>query len=150
MSAKELTIRIPATLAGSIKNMSIDAVSNTMNISGIQTGSLSLDGVSGGLTFDGAVSDLDIDVVSGDICITSDLTPKSINMDSVSGDFVGNFPASANFVADIDSVSGEFITSFSCSKTDENTYMSGNGGGDYDFDSVSGDIRLLPISTTTE
>lgn len=126
------------------------------DISASELSSLSIDWVSGSVkvdVYDGNViqiredgaSDLsDSDSVSGDCHITSSVTPQKIDMESVSGDISVSIPSNSEFEAENDSVSGDLTCSFAGTKKDDK-FVCGSGINRYDFDTVSGDVEILPV-----
>lgn len=140
---KDLEISIPETLAGSISEISGDVVSANTTITGISTDKFSLDTVSGDLSFDGNVNKVDSDSVSGKCNITSHVTPQSVDMESVSGDISLCIPENSDFEAEKDSVSGDLTCGFSSTSSNDKITC-GAGTNKYDFETVSGDINIIP------
>ncbi|MCH5265930.1 MAG: DUF4097 family beta strand repeat protein [Lachnospiraceae bacterium] len=144
-SEKKLEIKIPEALAAQLEQVSGDGVSADMSFTGLTTRNLSLDTVSGHLTFDGSVQNIDSDSVSGDCECISRLSPESVNMDSVSGDQHLQIPEDTSFEADYDTVSGGFTCDFATTNRGDSV-ICGTGDNEYNFDTVSGDIFLSPVS----
>ena len=82
--------------------------------------------------------------MSGDCHITSSVTPQKIDMESVSGDISVSIPGNSEFEAENDSVSGDLTCSFAGTKKDDK-FVCGSGINRYDFDTVSGDVEILPV-----
>ena len=145
-SGKNLKIRIPKTLAEGIENLSLDSVSSENSITGLSVKHCDIDTVSGDLTFDGTLQNLELDTVSGKCLISSQKAPDNIEADSVSGDVTLKIPGDSGFTAEQDGVSSNFNSEFPTSLTDDN-YVCGNGGtGKWEFDSVSGDVRIEKLN----
>ena len=145
-SGKKLHIRIPKTLAEGIQNLSLDSVSSENTITGLSVKHCDMDTVSGDLTIDGDVRNLELDTVSGKCHLTSKVAPDNIDADSVSGDVTLKIPGDSGFTAEQDGVSGNFNSEFPTSLIDDN-YVCGNGGtGKWEFDSVSGDVRIEKLN----
>lgn len=145
-SGKNLKIRIPKALAEGIENLSLDSVSSENSITGLSVKHCDIDTVSGDLTFDGTLQNLELDTVSGKCRISSQKAPDNIEADSVSGDVTLKIPGDSGFTAEQDGVSGNFNSEFPTSLTDDN-YVCGNGGtGKWEFDSVSGDVRIEKLN----
>ncbi|MDD6847516.1 MAG: DUF4097 family beta strand repeat-containing protein [Oscillospiraceae bacterium] len=65
-----------------------------------------------------------------------------IDMESVSGNVNITIPEKiGGFTADYDTVSGDFSTDFSV-KTIGNSHTYGDGSAEFDFETVSGDIKI--------
>lgn len=143
---KALHIQIPESLAGNIRNLTLDSVSSDNTISGLTMQNCDVDNVSGSIIVDGSVQDFDLDTVSGNCRITSHTTPKRINTDSVSGDVTLIIPKNASFTAEHDSVSGKMNSDFSMTLSGDDTFISGDGGTDeWEFESVSGDVDIQKL-----
>lgn len=140
---KALHIQIPENLAKNIRNLTLDSVSSDNTVSGLTVQNCNVDNVSGQIIVDGTVHDFDLDTVSGGCQLTSYIAPKSVNTDSVSGDFTLIIPKDASFTAEHDSVSGKINSDFSMTLSGEDTFICGDGGTDeWKFDSVSGDVDI--------
>lgn len=64
--------------------------------------------------------------------------------ESVSGDISVSIPGNSEFEAENDSVSGDLTCSFAGTKKDDK-FVCGSGINRYDFDTVSGDVEILPV-----
>ena len=135
---------IPRSLASNLSEISGDVVSADTTINGLSTKNFYLDTVSGNLTFNGSAERINSDSVSGDCHITSSVTPQKIDMESVSGDISVSIPSNSEFEAENDSVSGDLTCSFAGTKKDDK-FVCGSGINRYDFDTVSGDVEILPV-----
>ena len=144
LGRKNLEILIPRSLASNLSEISGDVVSADTTINGLSTKNFYLDTVSGNLTFNGSAERIDSDIVSGDCRITSSVTPQKIDMESVSGDISVSIPGNSEFEAENDSVSGDLTCSFAGTKKDDK-FVCGSGINRYDFDTVSGDVEILPV-----
>lgn len=141
IGSKKLEIKIPVTLAGSLNDFSLDSVSADCQISGLSIKDCDIENVSGSITVNSDVSTFDLDTVSGDCQVATHTVPEDVNTDSVSGDFTLLVPANASFTAEQDSVSGGINCSFATSSQDDRI-LCGEGGNDWNFDSVSGDVYI--------
>ncbi len=157
--SKGLYIYIPAEYVSRINNISIDTVSAELFIEeDVMCRELDIDGVSGKMDISSLTADrVDIDTVSGNINITGEIgelkvsgvsakvnleldsTPKNINMDTVSGDVILGLPEGASFEAELDSVSGDIYLG---GKKVGTYCKEGSGGAEFDFNTVSGDIKI--------
>lgn len=144
LDSKKLEIKIPATLADHIHDLSLDSVNADCQISGLSIRDCEIENVSGRITVNSDVSDFELDTVSGDCQVSTRTVPNDISTDSVSGNFTLLVPDSASFTAEQDSVSGRLDCDFSTSSRD-GRIVCGNGGNDWSFDSVSGDVYIRKL-----
>lgn len=143
-ASKKLLIKIPKALAADIQNFTLDSVTSDNHITGLSVKHCDIDTVSGEITMNGDVQDFALDTVSGDCELTSHTTPADINVDSVSAEVTLLLPADTSFTAEQDSVSGKLSSDFPTTLSDDDTYICGDGGrGEWNFDSVSGDVRIM-------
>ena len=135
---KTLTIRIPEKLYSnpnaSLTNLDIDNVSADVSVSGLRIHQCTVDTVSGDISLDGAVEQLETDSVSGDCQLTSSTTPANIDTDSVSGDVMITVPGDSQFSIDYDSVSGDLTNDFPTTGNSQSNH--------WEFDSVSGNVTI--------
>ena len=90
------------------------------------------------MSFNGAVTDFDMETVSGNCKLKSTITPNDISFDAVSGDAFITVPAQSDFYAEMDSVSGDLFNEFpTISKSSNNKW---------EFDSVSGDVEIKKLA----
>lgn len=166
---KKLEVKIPRRLISQLSDVRVDSTSADINISDLTTKKLSLDNVSGTVTgknvtvservdsdtvsgsisMEGSLSNIDSESVSGSCTYISAVTPRSVDMESVSGDITLTLPENSNFKAEYDTVSGDFNCNFSTTNK-EDSVICGDGKNDFDFETVSGDISLSPLLTATE
>ena len=71
----------------------------------------------------------------------SEKAPTSIEAETVSGEIILYLPEDTGFTAELDSVSGEFKCDFEVSEK-KDRYQSGDSSNYYEFDTVSGDVRI--------
>ncbi|MBE5938407.1 MAG: DUF4097 domain-containing protein [Lachnospiraceae bacterium] len=155
---KQLTIYIPAT--AEFTDLNIDTVSAGIHVEGISADNVRIESVSGSFVakLQGETSKVDVETVSGKINITGeniknvnsesvsgaivltlDTAPEKINAETVSGKLTAYLPMETGFTLEVDKVSGDFECDFAVTK-DNGTYVCGDGSGDYNFETVSGDI----------
>lgn len=158
--AKNLTVEIPRTLASQLVELKVDTVSAPVRASGLTAKACEVDGVSGDVTFiDCSFDEVEMDTVSGALQLSGqadsiefdgvsggmnlDLlqTPRKISTDTISGSVHLTLPRDAAFSVELDSVSGKLENEFSSIKSGD-TYYCGQGGGTFQFDSVSGDVTI--------
>lgn len=155
-SNKHLKVKIPAGLARGLKSIDGDFVSSNVTIQNLQTDSLILDTVSGDTTFTGMVNrEIDYDSVSGEGIFKLSDAPEELSTDSVSADITIELPEKASFEAKLDTVSGRLSCELPTNnqekdKDDGKYYIScGDGGNEFDFDSVSGDVVIRAAKSQT-
>jgi len=113
---------------------SIDAESCTAD-------KLELNNVSGSMRAEGDFRDVNVETVSGSVKLESRIAPDEISGDSVSGKITVILPEGAGFTAKLDTVSGALSCEFPGTLSDKKI-VSGDGSGDYKFNSVSGGISI--------
>ena len=106
---------------------------------------LEFDGVSANLSVDGiAVRKASCDTVSGQIDLDVDGNLEKLDVDSVSGNITVYLPEGTPFEVEMDSVSGSFDSDFDVKRdSDGERFWFGDGGGKYEFDTVSGNLTIL-------
>ncbi len=161
---KELTVKIPESIAGDFGEVRVDTVSADTVVSGISGGKFRFDSTSGGIhleecsaselvtdttsgsvTADGSYGEVEFDTVSGNLNLSSEICPSRINADGVSGSVTLYLPENEGFTYKSDSVSGTLTCEFQVSQgEDKGTYK--NGKAKFSFDSVSGDVEIKKLS----
>ena len=109
---KELEIDA-ASATVQVENLTIEEVesstaSGTHFFTNCQVGTLKMETVSGDLNFTGTLEKLDFNGVSAQLDLALTNAPKSIELESVSGDLNLTLPESCGFTVDKDTVSGRF------------------------------------------
>ena len=157
--SKDLVIRVPKNW--NCNNLEIDAAATDVNIQDLTIRELDFDGASGNLILDNCnIEDLDIDTASGDVEFIGTLEnldfdaasakfcgefyncPRSLKMDSMSGDLELVLPEDSGFELNMDAMSGSFDTDFSVSKYDQ-TYICGESQCKIKVSAMSGDVSIL-------
>ena len=158
--AKHLTVEIPRTLAGQLvelqvdtvsapvtatgltaQDCEVDSVSGNVTFTGCSFGELEMDTVSGGLQLSGQANSVEFDGVSGGMDLTLLQVPRKVSTDTISGSIHLTLPQDAAVSVELDSASGKLDNEFSSTKTGD-IYYCGQGGGTFQFDSVSGDVVI--------
>jgi len=121
--------------------LDLSSTSGEIICEGVVADSLDLENVSGASRAEGSFAEIDAQTVSGSIQIASTTAPGKISGDSVSGDMTILLPEGAGFTATLDTVSGELSCAFPGTFSDQRI-VTGDGEGNYRFDSVSGDISI--------
>ena len=147
MPSKELTMEVPASLIGLLKDVEADSVSADINLTGVYGTKTEIDTVSGRITcIDVTTDDLEMDTTSGEV-ITQNASAETVSVDNVSGSvrLSGTFDR-----IDVDTVSGE--TSLDCASVPSKIEVDGVSGNisvslpetagfTASLDSVSGSIN---------
>ena len=138
-------------------DLEIDAVSADIDVSGMASGELSIDSVSGNINVVGAPREATIDSVSGDLKLI--LNSSNVSTESVSGDV--DLRGRLDGEVHVESVSGDIDVAGHQSSVNKltGTTVSGDirigtalaSGGRIDLDSVSGNLTLrLPSNLSAE
>lgn len=162
MPDKQLTLLIPSSMASKLHSLNIEAVSADCEITGIaaeacdfetvsgninttqlQAGVLDAETVSGRMDLSGQYTALNLESVSGRLNVISDTAPIEIDAETVSGDIDITIPDERGFTASFDTVSGSKNCGFAAASRKEDLIY-GDGSAEYDFETVSGDISLMP------
>jgi len=157
--SKDLVIRVPKNW--NCNNLEIDAAAADVNIQDLTIRELDFDGASGNLILDNCnVSELDIDTASGDVEFIGDLEkldfdaasaefygefhniPRSLNMDSMSGDLEIVLPADSGFELQLDAMSDSFNTDFTVGTVDD-LYICGDGECKIKVSALSSNVSIL-------
>lgn len=81
------------------------------------------------------------DTTSGSVFLAAEAAPKELDVDTVSGAVTLRLPENAGFTLDFDTVSGEYTSELPCAVKDS-CCVCGDGSGDYEIDTTSGDVRI--------
>ena len=127
---------------GSYENLDFDSTSGDLTVTDAAVGELSADTTSGSLTLDGAFETIDFDTTSGALHLTASALPRDISCDTVSGGVMLTLPENGGFSATLDSVSGDLTVDGFAGSLHRDEFVYGQGGPAYEFDSVSGDVRI--------
>ncbi len=124
-------------------------VSSEVSLEDITADQLSIDTVSGNVTFTGSCRDVEFDSVSADLNLSSRTILSECETDTVSGNVTLKVPDSSSFHIEFDSVSGQCSNHFSGDEKSGGEYEGAvgenPGKNSYEFDSVSGDVDIAPL-----
>lgn len=156
--SKDLTVIVPENWMG--ESIEIDAASAQVHMTDITLQELSLDSASGMGFFENCtIGELDIDTASGDIefigalqsldfdamsaKLTAVLTnlPRSLDMDTMSGDMELTLPADCGFTVSSDGISSRFESEFD-TQTQEDRHVYGDGSCRIDISAMSGNVCI--------
>lgn len=124
--------------------LKVSTVSGKATCSNVTASDFDGEAVSGNFKASGAFSEIDVDTVSGSIEVRTSVSPREVEGGSVSGNISLYLPKDSGFTAKIDTVSGEIECSLPCT-VGKNRVICGNGSAAFDFESVSGSVRILAI-----
>lgn len=126
------------SISNSIK---AEAVSGEINIKAI-TSIADFESVSGRILFAGEVNEIDCESVSGKVNIKSDICPKKVDVETVSGRTTLSIPENNGFTIKYDKVSGSFNCNFATINSNKKVVY-GDGSGIFVFSTVSGSINII-------
>lgn len=135
LEVKELTIR----------EMEFDGASGSCVFDSCTVETLDLDTASGNVRFTGSLQQLECDAASADIVLELTNVPRSLDMDTASGDLDVTLPADAGFTVTLDTLSGDFESDFETTMR-AGSYVAGNGRCRIDVDAMSGDVIIRKIT----
>ena len=135
LTVKELTIR----------EMEFDGASGSCVFDSCTVETLDLDTASGNVHFTGSLQQLECDAASADIVLELTNVPRSLDMDTASGDLDVTLPADAGFTVTLDTLSGDFESDFETTMR-AGSYVAGNGRCRIDVDAMSGDVIIRKIT----
>ena len=157
--SKDLVIRVPKNW--NCNDLEIDAAAADVNIQDLTIRELDFDGASGNLILDNCnVSELDIDTASGDVEFVGTLehldfdaasakfygefyaNPRSLNMDTMSGDLEIVLPEDSGFELQLDAMSDSFDTDFTIGTVDD-LYICGDGECKIKVSALSSNVSIL-------
>ena len=124
-----------------IREMEFDGASGTCIFDNCTVEKLDLDTASGDVRFTGSLQQLDCDSASADILLELTNVPRSIELDTASGDLEVTLPADAGFTVTLDALSSDFRSDFDTIRRN-NSYVAGNGRCRIDVDAMSGDVTV--------
>ena len=158
---KNLTIQVPRNW--SCNSLEIDAASASLEVQDLTIREMEFDGASGTCIFNNCtVENLDLDTASGDVLFKGSLTqmecdaasaniilelisiPKSLDLDTASGNLDLTLPEDAGFTVTMDTVSGEFTSDFTTTQRN-GSYVAGNGRCRIDVDAMSGCVMIRKV-----
>jgi len=155
---KELVIQVP--MGWQCDSLEIDAASASLEVSDLTIREMEFDGASGTCIFDNCtVEKLDVDTASGDVLFKGSLqqmdcdaasanivleltdVPRSLNLDTASGDLDVVLPSYAGFTVTMDTMSGSFESDFE-TVLRNGSHIWGDGKCRIDVDAMSGDVTV--------
>ena len=131
LEVKELTIR----------EMEFDGASGSCVFDNCTVEKLDLDTASGNVHFTGSLQQMECDAASADILLELNNVPRSLDLDTASGDLDVTLPADAGFTVTLDTLSGDFESDFETTMR-SGSYVVGNGHCRINVDAMSGDVTI--------
>lgn len=158
VSSKDLTVTVPMDF--DLRDLEIDMASGTVEVQGLTIDeieldcadveciledctvrSLDVDTASGDITFTGSLDEAELDSASSDFVGVFTNTPRSIDMDGMSGALDITLPEDGGFSAKIDGMSCTFHSDFPTS-TVNGAYTYGSGACRITVDGMSSDVTI--------
>ena len=122
------------------RELDVESVSGKINLDEIYAANAEMETVSGNITARGEITDIDVDSVSAKLNLILTSTPRSLEAESVSGNIEITLPRSGNgFHAKLDSTSGDMSVD---GEDVGRIYKHGNCAASFNFDTVSGDVKI--------
>lgn len=134
-------------MTGNVDNLDIHTKSGDVDLKDMVVTNLSVDQISGDMTFSGAVLSAALKSKSGDTTLRTHSLPRSLSVDSISGDVRIFLPENDGFSVQYKRVSGDFKSDFSLmtslnSRKGLAVYKNG-AEPPYMISTASGDIRVM-------
>ena len=155
---KDLTITVPRDWEGisisldtasadlhmhsiTVREVELDSASGGANFENCTIEKLDVETASGNVEFSGTLNSLEYDAASADLLAVFFNVPRSLDMDTASGDMDITLPHGSGFTAEIETLSGDFSSDFDCSQRDDR-YVAGDGSCRIDLSAMSGDVHI--------
>lgn len=136
---KEITLTLPKDF--SLNKLSLNVVSATCDIKGVNIDSFDSDSVSGTISLEGdKFNTINVNTVSGSVDVTGKIE-KSFDSSAVSADVTLHIPEGDGFVANFDTTSGSFNSDYEYTG-EKRIFKSGNQKLEISCNSVSGRLRI--------
>lgn len=124
-----------------VNEVDLDTASGSVNFTDCKIRSVQLDSASGDIEYTGTLESIHCNAASADLKLTLDNTPSEISMDCASGDIRLTLPEDTGFTVEMDSLSGKFHSEFPATVSGER-YIYGDGRCRIEIDSMSGSIHI--------
>lgn len=133
---------VELTQKGKAEKIGIDTASGKIVADLGQADQVELESASGKINVTAALVDsLSVKATSGAVSCEFEATPSECRLRAVSGEVTLILPDDPDFTAKISTASGDFESDFALKK-DGNTYICGNGDGNIDIETASGDVSI--------
>ena len=155
---KDLTVTVPREWEGvsisletasadlqmnhiTVREVELDSASGTAVFEDCTIEELDIDTASGNVTFTGTLNSMEYDAASADLHAVFHNVPRSLDMDTASGDMDITLPHGSGFTAEIETLSGDFSSDFDYSQRDDR-FVAGDGSCRIDLSAMSGDVTI--------
>ncbi len=131
------------TFSSTVAMTKVEAQNTSGDIKGsfIHSDEVKIDTTSGNTELTGATDRFDYDAISGDLNLSLGAVPSKLSINAISGNSRIYLTENDGFTARVDKVSGNFNSDFPLTVNGD-THVYGNGGADFSFSMVSGNISL--------
>lgn len=137
--SKDLTVTVPEDWF--CETLELDGASLTVDITGLQVGTLDIDGASNEVTFNGSVDTVDCDGASCDVEIVAANRIDEIDLDGASCSLSLSLPEGCGFEVRMDGLSCDFRSDLTYTSSDGD-YFYGDNHCKINADGVSCDITI--------
>jgi lia operon protein LiaG len=125
----------------SCRELDLETVSGGIRGENIEATELEMESVSGTIDISGAFQEASGNSVSGNLTIRSNICPRKVDAETVSGGVRLQIPENDGFTARYHTTSGQFYSSFpTVAQKRQAVYK--NGGAEFTFDTVSGSMDI--------
>lgn len=125
----------------SCQQLDLETVSGGIRGENIQATELNLESVSGAIDISGGFQEVSGNSVSGNLTLRSDICPRKVDAETVSGGVRLQIPENDGFTAQYHTTSGQFYSNFPTTAEKKRAVYK-NGGAEFSFDTVSGSIDI--------
>ncbi len=131
------------TFSSTVAMTKIEVNNTSGDIEGsfIHADEVKIDTTSGDAELTGVTESFDYDAISGELKLSLNAVPSKLSIDTVSGNSRIYLAENDGFTARVDKVSGSFKSDFPLTVNGD-THVYGDGGADFSFSMVSGNISL--------
>ena len=141
ISADSTSGSITFSITVAMTNVNANNTSGDIKGSFIHADEVKIDTTSGNAELTGAIEHFDYDAISGDLKLSLSVAPNKLFINTISGNSRIYLPRNDGFTARVDKVSGNFNSDFPLTVNGD-THVYGNGGAEFNFSMVSGNISL--------
>lgn len=129
-----------------VRRVKCESVSGDVegNLPPVGVDAVSVSSVSGNLRFSADVRDFSAETTSGDVSLSAKLAPSVLSIESISGNVTLLLPENLSAILRFDSVSGSASSGIPHTVRDRKMIF-GSGDGEYDVETVSGNLRIDKI-----
>ena len=125
-----------------IYKVEIDSASGTSEFVNCAVDALDVDAASGDVLFEGNLDTLEFDAASASFTATLHNTPRTIEMDTASGNLDLTLPEDTGFTVRMQGIKNDFSADDFEIKKQNDFYIHGNGACRIEMDSMSGSVTL--------